>query len=101
MIRKVMGACIAMGLFFSLTLGAAASPLSTTAVSNTYTQNEGTQGGPDPEAISALAGAFALGVVSGVAANVVYDIADLDRIDKDRMPDQFVMSPSAETLLDN
>lgn len=43
MVRKIIGVCIAIGLFFTLTLDAAASPLSTTDVSNIYTEAVETQ----------------------------------------------------------
>ncbi|NOK57403.1 MAG: hypothetical protein GFH27_549309n138 [Chloroflexi bacterium AL-W] len=60
MVRKLIATFVAIGLCFSMTLGAAASPLSSAPERNLYTQSAGPEAGPEPDNVAGM-------VVAGVA----------------------------------
>jgi hypothetical protein len=92
MIRKIIATIVAGAMFFNLTLSAAASPLSTEPVSNTYTQSAGAKAEPQPDFFPAVViAAAAVGFVAGYNAGQAAG---------DGQPQHVTLSPVAETALD-
>jgi hypothetical protein len=91
MIRKIIATVVAGSMFFGLTLNAAASPLSTESVSNTYTQSAGAKAEPQPDFFPAVVAVAAVSFVAGYAAGQAAG---------DGQPQQVTLSPVAETALD-
>jgi hypothetical protein len=76
MARKLVLSLIAIAVFFSFSLGAAASPIEAPATASPYATASTLAGDPDAKIVPAAAyvASFAVGIVAGLVANFVYDV---------------------------